>query len=99
MPSDLADSLKADEEERKTAHVPLVAVTDNEVVATLTATIETNFQQGDLKIGVDGMKGDLTETETESNEALVRVGGGSPEEQSRRTQEQIVVEEAIFTIG
>ena len=40
-------------------------------VATLTATIETNIRQGDIGVEVDGMKGDLTETETESNEALL----------------------------
>ena len=61
MPVDLADSQKADEEDRKTDHAPLVAATENEEVATLTATIETNFRQGDLETGVDGMKGDLTE--------------------------------------
>ena len=42
----------------------------NEAVVTLTATIETNLRQGDLETEVDGTKGDLTETETESNEAL-----------------------------
>ena len=36
----------------------------------MTATIETNLRQGDPETGVDGMKGDLTETEMESNEAL-----------------------------
>ena len=41
-----------------------------EDVVTLTATIERNFRQGDLETEVDGTKGDLTETETESNEAL-----------------------------
>ena len=45
------------------------AVVKEEVV-TLTATIETNFPQGDLETEVDGTKGDVTETETESNEAL-----------------------------
>ena len=29
----------------------------------LTATIETNLQQGDLGVDVDGMKGDLSMTE------------------------------------
>ena len=37
---------------------------------TVTVTIETNHRQGDLETGVDGTKGGLTETETESNEAL-----------------------------
>ena len=40
------------------------------VTVTLTTTIETNLRQGDLETEVDGTKGDLTETETESNEAL-----------------------------
>ena len=63
MPADLADSLKADEEDRKTDHAPLVAATENQEVATLTATIETNLRQGDLGVEVDSMKGDLAETE------------------------------------
>ena len=33
MPADLADSLEADEEDRKTDHAPLVQVKDNEEVA------------------------------------------------------------------
>ena len=53
-PADLADSLKADEEDRKTDHAPLVQVKENEEVATCDG----------------GMEGDLTETETERNEAL-----------------------------
>ena len=60
---------QADEEDRKTDHAPLVTAKENEVV-TMTATIETNLRQGDLETGADGMKGDLTETETESSEAL-----------------------------
>ena len=63
MPADLADSPKAEEEERNTDQAPPVAATDNEV-AIVTATIETNFRESG-----DGMKGDLTETETESKEA------------------------------
>ena len=43
MPAGLADTLKADEEDRKTDRAPLVAVTENEEVATMTATIETNL--------------------------------------------------------
>ena len=70
MPADRANSLKADEEDRKTDHAPLVAKTENEEAATLTAAFETNLQQGDFKTRVDGMKDDLTETETLSNEAL-----------------------------
>ena len=56
MPTDLAESLKADEEVRKTDHAPLVAVTENEEVATLTATIETNLRQ-DLETGVGSLTG------------------------------------------
>ena len=59
----------ADEEDRRSDHVPLAVVTENEV-ATVTATMETNLRQGDLETEVDGMEGDVTETETEINEAL-----------------------------
>ena len=52
MPEDLADTLKANEEDHKTDHVPLVQAKENEV-ATLTATIETNIRQGDLETEVD----------------------------------------------
>ena len=48
----------------------LVQMKENEEVAIVTAAIETNLRQGDLETEVDGMKGDLTETETKSNEAL-----------------------------
>ena len=48
MPTDLANSMKADEEDRRSDHAPLVAVTENEEVATLTATIKTNLRQGDI---------------------------------------------------
>ena len=63
MPADFADSLKADEEDRKTDHATLFAAKENEGVATLTATIETNFRQGDLGVEVDSVEGDLAETE------------------------------------
>ena len=46
MPADLADTLNADDEDHKTDRAPLVAVTENEEVSTLTATIETNLRQG-----------------------------------------------------
>ena len=36
----------------------------------VTVTIETNLRQGYLETEADGTEGDLTETETESNEAL-----------------------------
>ena len=39
MPADHADSLKADEDDRKTDHVPLVAATENE--ASLVAAVKT----------------------------------------------------------
>ena len=53
MSAALAGSQKADEEDCKTDHAPRVAATENEEVATLTATIETNLRQGDLVTGVD----------------------------------------------
>ena len=43
MPADLADTLKADEEDRKTDLPPLIQVKADEV-AIVTATIETNLQ-------------------------------------------------------
>ena len=60
-------TLKADEEDRKTGL--LVAVTEGGEVVTLTAATETNLCQGNLETKVAGTKGDLTVTETESNEA------------------------------
>ena len=63
MPGDLADSQKPDEEDRKSAHAPLVAGKENEEVATVTATIETNIRQGDFGVEVDSVKGDLAEME------------------------------------
>ena len=45
MPADLAKSLKVDEEDRKTDHAPLVQVKAN-WVASVTASIETNFRLG-----------------------------------------------------
>ena len=53
--TDLADSLKADEEDRKTDHAPLVSVKENEQVVTLKATIETNLRQDDLGTGAAGI--------------------------------------------
>ena len=60
MPADLADSLKAD--------APLVAATENEEVATLTATIETNLWQGDLETGVGSLSGDQASSEWEERQ-------------------------------
>ena len=68
MPTDLADSLKVDEEDRKSDHAPLIQAKEDGVAA-VTATIETNLRQGEAETEVDCMKGDLGETETESNEA------------------------------
>ena len=67
MPADLADSLKADEEDRRSDHAPLVEVTENGEVATLTATIETNFRQGDIAIEVVAFSGDQASSETENH--------------------------------
>ena len=58
VPADLANSLKADED-RKSDHTTLVQVKENEGVATLTATIETNFRG-------DGAPGASSETEDHS---------------------------------
>ena len=51
--ADLANSLKADEEDRRSDHAPLVQMKENEEVATLTATIETNLWQGDIATTVE----------------------------------------------
>ena len=66
MPVDFSDSLKADEEDRKTDHAPLVQVKANEV-ATVTATIETNLQQGGAVVKEEV----ATETETRESVFLV----------------------------
>ena len=50
---------------------------EEEQVVTLTATIETNLEQGDLETEVDGMKGDLIETEMEEQRGVVGGGGVS----------------------
>ena len=63
MPAELADSQKGVEDDSKTDHAPLVAVTENEEVATLTATIETNFQQGDLQTGLGSLSRDQASSE------------------------------------
>ena len=55
MSAALAGSQNADEEDCKTDHAPRVAAMENEEVATLTATIETNLRQGDLVTGVDSL--------------------------------------------
>ena len=51
MPAALVNSLKADEEDRRSDHAPLVAVTDNEEVVTLTTTIETNLRHRQTCVG------------------------------------------------
>ena len=48
--ADLAKSLKADEEDHGSDDAPLVQVKENEEVATLTATIETNLRQGGAEV-------------------------------------------------
>ena len=45
MPADLADFLKADEEDSKTDHAPLFAATKNQEVATLTAGRATSVSR------------------------------------------------------
>ena len=55
MPADLANFLKTDEDP-KSDHTTLVQVKENEEVATLTATIETNFWQGDFETGVGSLQ-------------------------------------------
>ena len=62
MSADLADSQKAVEEDRKSDHAIVVAAEENQV-ATLTATIETNLWQGDVGVEVDSVEGDLAEVE------------------------------------
>ena len=65
MPTDLADSPKVDEEDRKTDHAPLVQVKAN-WAATVTATIETNLRQGGAVV-----KEVATETGTAESVILV----------------------------
>ena len=91
-PFGLTDTQKADEEDRKTDHAPLVAATENDV-ATLTATIERNLGQGDIGVEVGGMKGDLTETQTESTEA-----SSEWEEDRQKSRADEIRREVIFTV-
>ena len=76
MPADLANSLKADEEDRKTDHAPLV-VTENEEVATLTATIETNLKQGDLETRLRSFSGDQASSSRSSLHGKRRMSDAS----------------------
>ena len=64
MPADLADILIADVDDRKTDRAPLAAVTENEEVATLSATIE-NLPQGGAVVKEE------VATETETRESVV----------------------------
>ena len=73
MPADLADSLKADEEDRKTDHAPLVAVTENEEVATLTATIGTNLETGAGSLSRDQASSEWEERQKSRSEELVTI--------------------------
>ena len=82
MLADLADSLKADEEDRKTDHAPLVAATENAEVATLTATIETSLWQGDLETSVGSLSGDQASSEWE-------------ERQKSRADEFVTIHDAV----
>ena len=65
MPVDLADSLNADEVDRKSDHATLVAPTEDEEVATLTATIETNLQEDNLETRVGSLSGEEASSEWE----------------------------------
>ena len=67
MPADLADSLKAVEEDRMTDLAPLVATTEIEV-ANVTATMETNLRQGDLETGLGSLSGDQASSEWEERQ-------------------------------
>ena len=87
--------LKADEEVRNTDHAQLVEVTENEEVATLTAKIETNLQQG---VRGGRHEGRFFRDGDGQQRDVIGVGGGAPEEQSPRTQEQIVAEEVISAV-
>ena len=66
MPTDLADSLKVDEEDRRTDHAPLVQV-KGDWVATVTATIEANLRQGGAVVKEE------VATATETRESVVLV--------------------------
>ena len=68
MSADLADSLKAGEEDRKSDHATLVAAKENEV-ATLTATRRTSGRVRSLRDGEPLCR----------CPGVVRVGGGAPE--------------------
>merc|ERR1712136_673443 len=62
MSADLADSQKA-EADRKADHAALTAAKKKEVVS-LTAIIEAKLtRQGDLAVEIEGLKGDLTDTQ------------------------------------
>merc|ERR1712136_204924 len=62
MSADLADSQKA-EADRKADHAALTAAKKKEVVS-LTAIIEAkSTRQGDLAVEIEGLKGDLTDTQ------------------------------------
>ena len=64
MPADLADSLKADECHRKTDYAPLDQVRAN-LVATVTAMVETNLLQGGAVVTEE------VATETGTRESVV----------------------------
>ena len=73
----LKDAVPADFHHQDTVKQDIVTVTietnfrqGEAVVKEQVVTLTTNFPQGDLETKVDGTKGDVSETETESNEAL-----------------------------
>ena len=74
MPAALANSLTA-VEDRKGDHTTLVQVKENEVVATLTATIGTNIRQGDLETGVGSLSGEEASSEWEEKRQKSRMEG------------------------
>ena len=74
MRAALANSLKA-VEDRKSDHTTLVQVKENEEVATLTATIETNLRQGDIATEVSSFSGEEASFEWEEKRQRSRVEG------------------------
>ena len=70
MPADLADSLKTQDR-------PCATRPSGGECGCHADGDETNLRQGDLGVEVDGMKGDLTETENHfsGGPGVVRVGG------------------------
>ena len=74
MSADFANSLKADEEDRRSDHAPLVQAKENEV-GTVTATIETNLRRSDIETEVGSLSGDQASSETEDHFQKSRMEG------------------------